>query len=371
MEGDTLHVVAPDHRMDIGMGVVGQADLIEEIARIHGYDKIPNTIIADTMPPQWANVPLEREERTRDILVTLGLRENISYRFTTPQQETLLMVSGDGTDGPSISYVELANPISADKTVLRHTLLISLLENVRNNARFTNRQQVFEIGNVYYKREDNPLPDEPRRLGILLTGPRDEADWTGAGNTSNVDFFDLKGVIEGLLHGLHITGASYERLEHATYHPGRSALLNVQGTPIGVFGELHPLVAQAFELTGAPLLAAELDLDTLLDFVSELHQVEPLPVTPPVFQDIALIVPETTPAAEVEAVIRRAGTPLLKDVRLFDVYAGDPIPAGSKSLAYNLVYQTDERTLTDAEVAKAHQKIVKAVERELGATLRA
>jgi phenylalanyl-tRNA synthetase beta chain len=373
IEGDTLHVVAPDHRLDIGTGVVGQADLIEEIARIHGYDRIPNSIIADTMPPQWANIPLEREERTRDILVALGLRENISYRFTTPAREALLVPGGRGdlAGRPGNSYVELANPISADKTVLRHTLLISLLDNVRNNARFTNRQQVFEIGNVYYKRDDDPLPDEPRRLGIILTGPRDEANWTGAGDTSNVDFFDLKGVIEGLLDGLHITGASYERLEHDTYHPGRSALLNVQGTPIGVFGELHPLVAQAFELTGAPLLAAELDLDTLLDFVHELHQVEPLPITPSVLQDIALIVPESITAAEVEAVIRRAGTPLLKDVRLFDLYAGDPIPAGSKSLAYNLVYQTDERTLTDAEVARAHQKIVRAAERELGATLRA
>jgi phenylalanyl-tRNA synthetase beta chain len=242
---------------------------------------------------------------------------------------------------------------------------------VRNNARFTNRQQVFEIGNVYFKRDDNPLPDEPRRLGIVLTGPRDRADWTGAGDTANVDFFDLKGVIEGLLDGLHIGGATYSRLQHDTYHPGRSALLNVQGTPIGVFGELHPLVAQAFQLTGAPVLIAELDLDTLLEFVHERNAVEPLPVTPPVLQDIALVVADQTAAAEVEAVIWRAGKPLLQDVRLFDVYQGDPIPAGHKSLAYNLTYQTDERTLTDAEVAKAHQKIVKAVERELDAKLRA
>ncbi len=373
LEDDTLHVAAPDHRMDIGVGVVGRADLIEEIARIHGYDQIPNTIIADSMPPQWANIPLEREERARDILVALGLRENISYRFTTPEAEAMLTVSGRGdlAGRPTDNYVELANPISADKTVLRHTLLISLLENVRNNARFTNRQQVFEIGNVYFKRDDNPLPDEPRRLGIVLTGPRDKADWTGAGDTANVDFFDLKGVIEGLLDGLHIGGASYSRLEHDTYHPGRSAILTVQGVSIGVFGELHPLVAQAFELMGAAVLAAELDLDTLLDFVHERHPVEPLPVTPPVLQDIALIVPEQTTAAEVEAVIWHAGKPLLKDVRLFDVYQGDPIPAGHKSLAYNLTYQTDDRTLTDAEVAKAHQKIVKASERELGAKLRA
>ncbi|MEO8612858.1 MAG: phenylalanine--tRNA ligase subunit beta, partial [Chloroflexota bacterium] len=147
--------------------------------------------------------------------------------------------------------------------------------------------------------------------------------------------------------------------------------LSINGKAIGAFGELHPLVAQAFELTAAPMLVAEFDLDALLDEVENNHPVKALATTPPVYQDIALVVNADTAAAAVEAVIVKAGGNLLKDVRLFDVYQGDPIPDGQKSLAYNLTYQADDRTLTDKEVAGVHQKIVKAAERELGAKLRA
>jgi phenylalanyl-tRNA synthetase beta chain len=376
IEGETLHVTAPDYRTDISSdAVTGQADLIEEIARIHGYDKIPNTIIADAMPPQWSNVPLDREERARDVLVALGLRENISYRFTAPEREALLRPRGTNmaNNGAPVQddYIEIANPLVADRNVLRHTLLISLLENAAANVRYTNRQQVFEIGNVYFKRTDAALPDEPRRLGILLTGPRHVPGWTGDAGSAHVDYFDLKGIIEGLLDGLHIKAASYHRSTHPSLHPGRSALLKVGQTEVGSFGELHPLVAQAFELTAAPVFVAELDLDALLDAMSARHPVGALPTTPPVLQDIALVVNEETPAVAVEAVIVKAGGALLKGVSLFDVYRGDPIPAGHKSLAYNLVYQADDRTLTDDEVAKVHQKIVKAAERDLGAKLRA
>jgi phenylalanyl-tRNA synthetase beta chain len=381
VKGDVLHVTVPDHRMDIGTGAVGQADLVEEIARIYGYDNIPDTVIADALPPQWANTALEREEQARDILVSLGLREAISYRFTTPEREGLLNPVGlgrgdlpdrpyNGANGHS-DYVELANPMVADKTALRHTLLISLLENAQVNVRYTPRQRIFEIGNVYFKREDNPLPDEPRRLGILMTGPRQETDWTGSAITENVDYFDLKGVVEGLLKGLHIHDVTYSRAEHPTFHPGRSAALSVGGRYVGTFGELHPLVAQTFDLIVAPILLAEFDLEALLGVVEPNYGVKPLPTTPPVLQDIALVVNDETPAAAVEAVIVKAGGNLLKGVSLFDVYRGDPIPAGHKSLAYSLVYQADDRTLTDKEVASVHQRIVKAAERELGAKLRA
>lgn len=372
VEGDTLHVTAPDHRMDISdEPVTGQADLIEEIARIHGYDIIPNTIIADEMPPQRANRPFELEERTRDLLVALGLRENISYRLTTPEREAQLIPAG--SNGSQPAYVTLANPIATDKTVMRRTLLVSLLENARANARYQTRQQTFEIGQVYLPREGSLLPDEPRRLAILMTGPRTETDWMDANGAQaeNVDYFDLKGLVEGLLDGLHISGATYSRSEHPSFHPGRSALLKIGSVEIGVLGEIHPVVTRNFELTDAPVMAAEFDLDALLQQVPARHTVQNLPVTPPVLQDIALVVREDTPAAAVEAVIWQAGGDLLKGVRLFDVYRGDPIPAGHKSLAYNLVYQTDERTLKDEEVARVHKRIVKAAERELDAKLRA
>jgi phenylalanyl-tRNA synthetase beta chain len=371
VNGAVLDVTVPDNRLDISSdAVIGQADLIEEIARIAGYDLIPMTIIADEMPLQRPNPSLEREERARDLLVALGLRENISYRMTTPEREAQLVPPGMASSLPNVAYVTLANPISAEKTVMRHTLLVNLLENAVGSARYAERQQVFEIGSVYLPREGQPLPDEPRRLGILMTGRRQVAGWTGSDDHA-VDFFDMKGVIEGLLGGLHISNVHYARADHSSFHPGRSATLVINGQPAGVFGELHPLVAAAFDFEGVTLLAAELDLDALLAGADDMHRVRALPQQPPVYQDIALVVAEATPAAQVEAVIRKAGGGLLKGVQLFDVYTGDPVPAAHKSLAYSLVYQTDERTLTDKEVASVHSKIVKLCERELGAVLRA
>ena len=369
---DTLQVVVPDHRMDINdEPVTGQADLIEEIARIHGYDRIPDTMIADDMPPQHANIELDTEERTRDILVGLGLRENISHRFTSPEREALL--TPNGADGyHSTPYVEMLNPIAPDKRMLRHTLLTHLLETAAGNARHRDQQQVFEIGAIYLPVDGDVLPNEPRRLAIVMTGRRYQINWTNDAPGDWMDFYDLKGVVDSLLTKLKVNGAHYSRANHPTFHPGRSATLNVGKHEIGVLGELHPMVAHAFELTDAPVLAAEFDLDTLLAHVDyQLFDVAPLPQTPPVYQDIALVVRDTTPAADVEAVIVKAGGDLLKAVRLFDAYTGDPIPQGHKSLAYNLTYQTDEKTLTDKEVARAHRKIVQAAERELGATLRA
>ncbi|MFN8372399.1 MAG: phenylalanine--tRNA ligase subunit beta [Anaerolineae bacterium] len=367
---DSLLVTAPDHRMDIGTGVVGEADLIEEVGRILGYDNLPDTIIADAMPPQWTNVELVREERARDVLVALGLREQVSYRLTTPEAEARLLPPGTSSPFGDMPYITLANPMTADKVVMRHTLLINMLENAQKNARFTRRQQVFEIGNVYLPRDGQQLPDEPRRLGIVMTGPRRQADWTGNDGAENADYFDLKGVVDGLLEGLHVTG-SYARASHPTFHPGRSAQLLVNGAAAGVFGELHPLIAREFALTDAPLLLAELDLDTILSSTQENHPVSALPTTPPVLQDIALVVTEQTTNAAVEKVIRKAGGDMLKEVRLFDVYRGDPIPAGHKNLAYSLTYQADDRTLTDKEVAKVHTQIVRACEHQLGAKLRA
>jgi phenylalanyl-tRNA synthetase beta chain len=371
--GDNLHVVVPDHRMDISDDpIIGQADLIEEIARIHGYDHIPDTIIEDMLPPQWANVSLEFEEKTRDLLASLGMRENISYRFTTPEREAQLVPPQAGqAPWHSFNYVTLLNPIASDKTVLRHSMLTSLLENALRNQRFNKRQQVFEIGSVYHKTADNPLPQEPRRLGLLMTGPRDNTTWMGEGAQGEFNFYDMKGTVTGLLNGLHITGATYERAAHPSFHPGRSAMLNVNGKAIGVFGELHPLVARDFELTESAVLVAEFDLDVLLEVAQRAFSIAALPITPPVLEDIALVVPQDLSAVDVETVIRQAGGDILKEVVLFDVYQGDSIPAGTKSLAYSLTYQTNEKTLKDKDVAKLRKKIIKSAEKRLGAKLRA
>ena len=166
-------------------------------------------------------------------------------------------------------------------------------------------------------------------------------------------------------------GVTYERSDHSTFHPGRSALLKVGGTEIGTFGELHPIVARSFELEDYPVLAAEFNLDILMAHSPRNHQVQALPTTPPVLEDIALVVPIEMPAIEVETVIRQAGGDILRSVTLFDVYMGDSIQKGHKSLAYSLVYQDPEKTLTDKQAAKLRSKIIKAAEKRLGAKLRA
>ena len=371
-DGDTLRVTVPDHRMDIGTGVVGQADLVEEITRIYGYDRLPVTLIDDLLPPQHGNPSLAREEQARDLLVSAGLQEVITYRLTTPEREALLVPPGAESSLPAAEYVVLANPMTQDRTAMRHTLMAGLLEVAAHNLRHSERLRLFEIGSVYLGRPGELLPEEPRRLGILLLGPRDVPDWDLPAREGLLDFFDLKGVVESLLTGLHITGARYAPATHTSFFSGRVAELRIDGESVGVLGEVHPKVRAAFDLPPElPVVVAELDLEALLARVDVAHRVRPVPTQPAVYQDIALIVSEQTPAAEVEAVIRESGGALLEEVRLFDLYRGDPIPAGSKSLAYTLAFRAPDRTLTEKEANKARERIVRAAEKRLGARLRA
>ena len=368
--GDVIRATAPDHRLDISADpVVGQHDLLEEIARIIGYDQIPDTIMADEMPPQRENTTVLIEERIRDILVASGLYETINYRFTSRESEALLVPSGAQSSLPQAGYVEIANPAVSERDALRHTLMINMLENAAKNARYQQTQQVFEIGKVYLGAGEL-LPEEPLRLGMLLTGPRNQAWWGGAASAGDMDFFDLKGVVESLLHALHISEFSMERGTHSSFHPGRSANLLVAGAYVGSFGELHPEVAARFKLTAAKVMYAEFAVEPLIRQQQRLHAIEALPTTPAVLEDIALVVNADTPASEVEAVIRQAGGQLLKDVLLFDVYTGDQIPAGKKSLAYALTYQDENKTLTDKNAAKIRRKIIGAARHRLKAELR-
>ncbi|MCY4069685.1 MAG: phenylalanine--tRNA ligase subunit beta [Chloroflexi bacterium] len=367
---DVIHATAPDHRLDISPDpVVGRADLLEEIARMLGYDRIPETIMADEMPPQRENTSVFIEERVRDILVGLGLYEVINYRFTNRETEAMLVPDGLPSSLPDAEYVEIVNPSASERNVLRHTLMANMLETAANNARYQKTQQLFEIGKVYLQR-NAVLPEESMRLGILLTGARDQPTWRIGDAGDALDFYDLKGVIESLLGALHIDDFSYERATHSSFHPGRSANLLLRRVQVGAFGEIHPQVGQRFRLTDSKVFYAELEVAPLLRYQQRLHKIEPLLTTPAILEDIALIVDADVAANEVERVIRQAGGRLLKDVTLFDIYTGDPIPPGKKSLAYSLTYQDPERTLTDKNAARARKKIVGAARRRLRAELR-
>jgi len=366
VDGQTSRVTTPDHRLDIGQGVVGQADLIEEIARIYGYDRIPETQIADTIPPQYSNPKLEREERVRDVLVGLGLQEVVTYRLTSPERETrILPPEAPPDDRP---YVRLANPIASDRVVMRHSLLASVLEIVERNVRIRDRIALFEIGQVYLTSEEGDLPEEPLRLVIALSGPRSLPAWQGS-DQEPMDFYDLKGLVDEFMTALHL-GLLYEPMEHPTFHPGKCARILIGERQVGVLGELHPKVGERYDLLEKPVVAAELDLDVILESIPEGHAVEPVPAFPPVLEDLAVVVDEKVQADEVEALLKRAGGHLLVDVKLFDLYRGEQIPEGKKSLAYSLVYQAPDRTLTDEEVAKVRARVIKKLESELGAKLR-
>jgi len=217
-QGDVLHVIAPDHRVDIGTGDIGISDLCEEIARTYGYDRIPNTLIEDLLPPQVNNDALIREERVRDLLVQAGLREAVNYRLTTPEAEARLIPEGQPSHWPDGGYVTLANPISADKAALRHTLLNGLLENVASNQYHHDRQTLFEIGSVFLPVNGQLLPDEPSHLALALIGPRHRPGLAGRPGRAQ------ESPIDGLLRPERRAGHAGAR------PPGRSVGLSAGGT---------------------------------------------------------------------------------------------------------------------------------------------
>jgi len=372
-----IRATVPDHRMDVDL----PADLIEEIARVYGYDRLPTTMLRDELPPQRTNMELTVEERVRDLLVRAGLQEVVTYRLTTPEREARMLPPGAPKDARP--YVTLTNPISVERAAMRHSLLASVLEIAADNARFRERIALFEVGQVFIPKTadyrlptaEEALPDELRRLAMALTGPRGLPTWQGEIDETPMDFYDLKGVVESLLGGLHIAAAEYRPAEHPSYHPGRVAELVVNGDAVGWLGQLHPLVCESYGLADEPrnypVLAADLDVEKLHAATQLAHTVASVSRYPAVLQDIAVVVDESLPAAQVQALIEESGGKLLRGVRLFDLYRGEQIGAGKKSLAYSLTFQADDRTLTDKDANKLRDKIVRRLADQLGATLRA
>ncbi len=367
IEGETVHAKTPPIRMDIGEGIIGKADLLEEVARMYGYNNIPATRLASMLPKQVGNPSLEAEERMRDILSSLELQEVITYRLTSPERERRALPLD--TPPEDVPYVRLANPIASDRVVMRRSLLASVLEILERNIRLEDRLPLYEIGPVFLPRPDEKLPTEQIRLVIAMTGLRHEAAWDRP-EPHPFDFFDIKGVLQALLDGLHIQDVRYEPVEHPSFHPGKAAMLFVGGAPAGVVGELHPLVKENYDFGEHPVLAVELDVQSILAAAPRIYTMRPVPVFPPVLEDIAVIVDEETSAGQVEEVIQRAGGDMLVGVRLFDIFRGPQIGEGKKSLAYNLTYQAPDRTLTDAEAKRIRNRIIKGLDRELSAKIR-
>jgi phenylalanyl-tRNA synthetase beta chain len=369
-----LAVTAPDHRLDIE----GPHDLIEEVCRMFRYDRVPETVLRDALPPQRGNPELEREERVRDALVELGLQEVVTYRLTTPEAEARARADADDPVDPE-GYVRLVNPSTAERSALRRDLLASVLEVAAANTRFQDSVALFEVGKVFPRRKahegdgaSSPLPEEPLRLAVVMTGSRDPEHWQ-SGASGALDFFDLKGVVEGLAESLHVE-LGYEPATQPSLRPGRTAaiLAGRDRVPVGHLGELHPNVVKAYELRverDQPVLAATVDLEALLRRVPEAFAVAPAPAYPPVREDLALVVDDAISAGSVRQALLDAGAPLVREVTLFDVYAGDKLGAGRKSLAFHLTFQAPDRTLSDRDVEKVRGRILRRLKSH-GASLR-
>jgi phenylalanyl-tRNA synthetase beta chain len=242
------------------------------------------------------------------------------------------------------------------------------------------RVAIFEVGRIYYKvakpsaETGETGVEEPRHLSMLLTGPRHGLTWQEDVNQGQLDYFDLKGIVDALLQQLFLAHkAVWARGTHPTFHPGRCAEVSVDGRVLGVMGEIHPLVCEAFDLPDQPVLGLEWDLDVLLDaaeVADEEKQVGLFSPYAPVHEDMAVVVDEATQAVDVRRTLLEAGYPLVSEVVLFDVYRGEQVGPGKKSLAFSLSYQAPNRSLSDRDVGKLRKRLIKALAKDLDAKLR-
>ena len=364
-----LECVPPWYRLDIRI----PADLTEEVARMIGYEHVGVTLMDEPLPVQHRNEVWEAEEKVRDILVAAGLQEIINRTLTTPEDHDKLLPPGYARE-KSPPYVVLANPNAPERSVMRRSLLVSALENTARNLRYANRLATFEVGRVYLPEAgDGVLPHEDRRVSLVLCGPRHPEDFYASENgDAELDFFDLKGVVEALLDRLGFRASAVEfraAPDTGTFGP-RCAEVTLNGASLGLMGELHPQVRAAFGLPKVRVCAAELRLEPMVRSHWQLEPMKSISAYPPVVEDLAFEVAEEVTVRRVADIMAEAGGELLASVELFDVYRGEPMPPGSKSLAFRLAYQSTERVLGEKEVAKMRQRIVQAVERATGGHLR-
>ena len=357
-----LEVAVPSHRLDVSE----PADLIEEIARIHGYDEIPTTLIRDVLPPQRSQPHLQGLEQTRDILVGCGLTEVLSYSLSS--LDSINRARAKGPPAVAEDYIGLANPISQERQLLRQSLLPSLLETLSTNRRYRQRMALFEIGRLYWPQAGEELPLEQRYLGIALSGPLLPHSWHDDA-PPKFGWTHLKGIIDTLVQRLNVPQVRFAAATHTALHPARTAALSVGGEPLGVAGGVHPQVCERFDLADQSVAMLELNLDLLLAH-RQPRRYQPISRFPAVLEDVALVVDDDLPAQAVEDAIRAAGGEWLRDVTLFDLYVGEPIPAGKKSLAYALTFQADDRSLTEDEVRVLYRRIQAHTAAELDAALR-
>lgn len=357
IEKDSLSAVAPSWRIDVSI----EEDLIEEVARIAGYDNLKTTLPGSAGAGAYLNGENGRRA-TRQVLSSLGYNEAISFSFVNAQADALLSEAAESV------RLQLRNPIDETQSHMRTTLLGGLLKALEHNFNYGSRNvKLFEIGKCFTDDGDE-RPMEIERLALVATGARNEFDWQAA--NARVDFFDVKGAVESIAESLGLPVLEFKPIENARHlHPGRSGLISLDGNPIGQIGQLHPRIAAEYKFKQA-VFVAELDLAAMLESDKLEVRYQPLPKYPSVVRDLALLIETAVPMAAIDQAIRDLKIPELIDFKLFDLYAGKELPAGKHSIALSLRYRAADRTLTDEEINAMHESIVKKLTQEFSAEVR-
>jgi phenylalanyl-tRNA synthetase beta chain len=356
-DNGTFTITVPSRRRDISI----PEDIIEEVARLYGYDNLPTTLpIAESQPGKLTPYQAKRR-KVRRYLEDAGLFQAITYSLTSEEKATKFALE-------TAEPIRLALPMSEERSVLRQSLIPHLLEVVSyNRARQIENVAVYETGAVYLAKDAHELPEEKERLAGAITGVWQAHLWQG--EKKAVDFYVVKGILDGLFQLLGLTSRiEYKQAKREHMHPGRTADILLDGNVIGFVGQLHPSFQKENDLKETYVF--ELALTDLLNAEVEEIRYSPIPRFPSMTRDIALVVDKDVIAGDIQKTIVEAGGELLKEVSIFDVYEGDRLPEGKKSIAFSLRYFDPERTLTDEEVTNVHEQVVQAVSEKFGATLR-
>ncbi|MCO7124794.1 phenylalanine--tRNA ligase subunit beta [Sporolactobacillus shoreicorticis] len=359
VEDETMHVSVPARRFDVTI----PEDLVEEVGRIYGYNHIPATLPEGTSSHASLTPYQKIRRRVEGLMNSMGLTQAYTYSLTSKENASFYVVNNQGVEPTQVVW-----PMSEEHAALRQSIVPQLI----NVAQYhLNRQmpdiKFYEIGKVFLPVKGEARPAEEEHLAGIITGKRTERNWEGESDA--VDFFSVKGIVESLLDSLAVGDQIvYAPSKREGMHPGQTADILFKGEVIGYLGTLHPKVEKDYGLSET--FVFELAIESLLHHGEADIKYHGLPRFPSTTRDIALVVKRTVAAADLDRVIRENGTPLLKSVRLFDVYEGSHVAPDEKSMAFSLVYFDPERTLTDEEVTIVHEKIVRACAEQLGAELR-
>ncbi|MFL0194589.1 phenylalanine--tRNA ligase subunit beta [Clostridium sp. WILCCON 0269] len=351
IDENTLKIEVPTFRGDINI----KEDVAEEIARIYGYDNIPSTIIKSVSTKGGKNEKQKLDDKVIEILISSGLSQSISYSFISRKVfDKILLPEGSLLR----NAVAIKNPLGEDYSIMRTTTISSMMESLsRNYSRKNELVRLFEMGRVYIPHKDvGKLPEENNIITIGMYG--------------SADYFNLKGVVENILEILKIEKFSFKReTENPSFHTGRTALLYIRKDLVGILGEVHPHVCENYEVEERCYIA-ELNLDILYKYSNSYNKYIPLPKFPAVTRDLAVVVDDNVLTQDIEDIIIKQGGNMVEKVKFFDIYKGKQIEDGKKSIAYSISYRLPNKTLTDEEVNKIHNKILKSLEYKLGAQLR-